>query len=67
MIEGPNLLKEALKEGIETEAVFVRPELTSEEAEILGGADLERKTFVLSGKLFDELKDTETSQGVMAV
>ena len=67
MIEGPNLLKEALKEGIETEAVFVRPELTSEEAEILGGADLERKTFVLSGKLFDELKDTETSQGIISV
>ena len=67
MIEGPNLLKEALKEGIETEAVFVRPELTSEEAEILGGADIERKTFVLSEKLFDELKDTETSQGIISV
>ena len=68
MIEGPNLLKEALKEGIETEAVFVRPELTSEETEILSGAaELEKKTFILSGRLFEELKDTETSQGIISV
>ncbi len=68
LIEGPNLLKEALKEGIETEAIFVRPELTSEEAEILGSSEeLERKTFTLSEKLFDELKDTETSQGIISV
>lgn len=68
LIEGPNLLKEALKEKIEVEGVFVRPELTDEEAEILSGnSELERKTFVLSRKLFDELKDTETSQGIITV
>ncbi len=68
LIEGPNLLKEALKEGTEVEGVFVRPEMTSEEAEILAGCPgLEQKTFVLSRRLFDELKDTETSQGIISV
>ena len=68
LIEGPNLLKEALKEEIEVEAVFVRPEMTDEEAGIIEeGPELDRKTFVLSNKLFDELKDTETSQGIVTV
>ena len=68
LIEGPNLLKEALKEEIEVEAVFVRPEMTDEEASIIEeGPGLDRKTFVLSGRLFDELKDTETSQGIITV
>ncbi len=68
LIEGPNLLKEAIKEKIEVEAVFVRPEMTGEEADIIEeGPELDRKTFVLSNKLFDELKDTETSQGIVTV
>lgn len=68
LIEGPNLLKEALKEEIEVEAVFVRPEMTDEEVSIIEeGPGLDRKTFVLSGRLFDELKDTETSQGIITV
>ena len=68
LIEGPNLLKEALKEEIEVEAVFVRPEMTDEEAGIIEeGPELDRKTFILSNRLFDELKDTETSQGIVTV
>lgn len=68
LIEGPNLLKEALKEETDVEAVFVRPEMTDEEAGIIEeGPELDRKTFVLSGRLFDELKDTETSQGIITV
>ncbi len=68
LIEGPNLLKEAIKEKIEVEAVFVRPEMTGEEADIIEeGPELYRKAFVLSNKLFDELKDTETSQGIVTV
>ena len=68
LIEGPNLLKEALKEEIDVEAVFVRPEMTDEEAGIIEeGPELDRKTFILSNRLFDELKDTETSQGIVTV
>ena len=68
LIEGPNLLKEALKEETDVEAVFVRPEMTDEEAGIIEeGPELDRKTFILSNRLFDELKDTETSQGIVTV
>ena len=68
LIEGPNLLKEAIKENAEVEEVFVRPELTDEETAIISGQpDLDRKTFMLSARLFDELKDTETSQGIISV
>ena len=67
LIEGPNLLKEALKEGVFVETVFVRHEMTAEEEEIIsGGYGLEGKAFSLPEKLFDELKETETSQGIIA-
>ena len=69
LIEGPNLLKEALKEGVVVETVFVRPD-TGEEALALiddPGNGLGDKAFCLSAVLFDELKDTETPQGVVSV
>ena len=68
LIEGPNLLKEALKEGVFVEAVFVRPDMTEEEKALLSPENgLAEKTFVLPRSLFDELKDTETPQGIAAV
>ena len=67
LIEGPNLLKEALKEGLWVETVFVRPVMTSEEEDIISEGDLEKKTYCLSEALFSELKDTETSQGIITV
>ena len=68
LIEGPNLLKEALKEGVEVETVFVRPEMTSEEEKLINeNRSIDAKAFCLSAALFGELKDTETSQGIISV
>ena len=67
LIEGPNLLKEALKEEVWVETVFVDPMMTAEEEEIISSGNLEDKDFCLSGNLFRELKDTETPQGIITV
>ena len=69
LIEGPNLITEALKEGAEIEAVFVRPDFDElgPEGALLRDERIEGKLYQLSSSLFDELKDTETPQGIMAV
>ena len=69
LIEGPNLINEALKEGADIKALFIRPDRENDgsDSEIFEAEDLKGRTYVLSGTLFDELKDTETPQGMIAV
>lgn len=61
LIEGENLIEEALKTGTKVETVLIRkgyekiPET------------LEDKAFVLDEKLFDKLAQTQTSQGILAI
>ena len=61
LIEGENLIEEALKTGTKVETVIIRrgyekiPET------------LENIAFVLDEKLFDKLAQTQTSQGILAI
>ena len=59
LIEGINLLEEAKKVNAPIEVIFI--------CEDSKNYELERNTFFLSKKLFNELSDTESSQGVIAV
>ena len=61
LIEGENLIEEALKTGCSIETLLVRRGYNKVPAE------LEDKAFVLDEKLFDRLAQTETSQGVLAI
>ncbi len=61
LIEGENLLEEAVKNGAEVETVLLR-----RGCEKLPNS-LADRAFVLDEKLFDKLAQTETSQGIMAV
>lgn len=61
LIEGENLLEEAVKNGADIETVLIRPDY---EKDLHG---LEDKTFVMASRLFDRLAQTETSQGVIAI
>ena len=61
IIEGENLVAEALKTGAEIEALICRRGYTKIPRELLS------KTFVLEEKLFDRLAQTETSQGILAI
>ncbi len=69
LIEGPNLIKEALKEGVEirTLMISVFSEDGGNDSEILEEECLKDRTLVLSGNLFEELSETETPQGMLAV
>ena len=61
LIEGENLLEEAVKNGAEIKTVLARPDY--------GGSffGMEERAFFLDGRLFEQLSQTETSQGIMAV
>lgn len=61
LIEGENLLEEAVKNGVKVETVLLRRGCDKLPKEL---AD---KTFILDERLFDRLAQTETSQGVMAI
>lgn len=60
IVEEPNLIEEALKNGAETEAVIVR-----------AGSEKDFTQFnidcILSPQLFDRLSSSETGRGIMAV
>lgn len=60
LVEGYNLVDEALKEGVELDAVILR----AGEAE---RPDFPENTYVLERGLFDAVAQTETSQGIMAI
>ncbi|MBR5740866.1 MAG: RNA methyltransferase, partial [Firmicutes bacterium] len=69
LIEGPNLIKEAIKEGVEIRTLLlaIGRETGGNDMEILEEDSLKDRTCVLSGNLFKELSETETPQGMMAV
>ena len=61
LIEGENLVEEALKTGSQIETALVRAGYDKVPKE------LSDRTFVLEEKLFNRLSQTETSQGMIAV
>ena len=69
LIEGPNLVKEALKEGADLISLMisVSQEEGGNDGEILEEESLKDRTCVLSGNLFKELSETETPQGMIAI
>lgn len=70
LIEGPNLLEEALKEGIEIKALMVRREVGPESPDGIGPALSEvpgDRIFMLPPSLFSKLSDTVTPQGILGI
>jgi len=70
LIEGPNLIEEALKEGIEIKALMVRHEAGPESLNGIGTAFSEvpgDRIYMLPPSLFSKLSDTVTPQGVMGI
>lgn len=71
MIEGPNLLREALENRAELTQVFLREEMSKQQSELsdlfeeIQSRDID--VFFLSQKLFEKLCDTKTPQGIMGV
>ena len=61
LIEGENLVEEAVKNGAEIQTVLVREGYSGK----LSG--LEEAAFELDERLFDKLAQTETSQGIIAI
>ena len=61
IIEGENLLEEAVKNGAEIRTVLARPDY--------GGSffGIDHKAFFLDDKLFNRISQTESSQGIMAI
>ena len=68
LIEGPNLIKEAIKEKMEIISLFIRPDVREDgpDGEIFEETGLRDGTFILAQSLFKELSDTETPQGMIA-
>ena len=62
LIEGENLLEEAFKNGAEVDSILIR----DDEKNLVRPWMEESRVFVVEKKLFKELAQTETSQGVMA-
>lgn len=71
LIEGWNLLEEAIKCDIEISKVFLCPDIVEREVKLhddfVAPAIVGNDIFILSTELFKRLSDTETSQGVIAV
>ena len=61
LIEGENLLEEAVKNGAGIQTVLVRTDYGG------GLFGMEDKVFCLTEKLFEQLSQTENSQGIMAI
>ena len=69
LIEGPNLIREALQNGGEIETIIRSSEFPEEdfETEKLDPALTDAEVAVMSPGLFRKLSDTETPQGILAV
>ena len=69
LIEGPNLIREALQNGGEIETIIRSSEFPEEdfETEKLDPALTDAEVAVMSSGLFRKLSDTETPQGILAV
>jgi TrmH family RNA methyltransferase len=69
-VEGIKIIEEALKENAEIVRVLVSEEFVSREDSVPLMQIIESrgcKCFIIPGKLFKEISDTETPQGIMAV
>lgn len=74
LIEGPNLVADALKSGVFPELILVSEDSLDSE-EIYGlcneyrqkAGSLKDNIYVLSGKLFGRLSETESPQGILGV
>ncbi len=64
IIEGENLIEEAVKSGIKPAVIIVREDYTGKADEFL---DYAEETVFMSRQLFEKAAQTETSQGIMAV
>ncbi|HHW31903.1 MAG TPA: RNA methyltransferase [Clostridiaceae bacterium] len=68
LIEGEKLLKEAVQEKAEIIKVFLSEEYIKEKSYDLFSSELlKHDTIILSDRLFKEISDTETPQGIIAV
>ena len=63
LIEGPNLMEEALRRGVALKAVIVREDESERFAGLTAGA---HSVLTARRDLFDKLSDTKTSQGIIA-
>lgn len=68
LIEGENLIREAVQNGAKIDSVIVRDDAAEKYLRADGAlaAGLQAAAFVLSGRQFAALAQTETSQGVLA-
>ena len=70
LIEGDNILNEALKNHARIDAILISRGCEKKLEKLLDPPDkilLETKTFVLGKELFDSMCQTETSQGILAI
>jgi TrmH family RNA methyltransferase len=65
IIEGRNLIEEAVKNGAVLKRIFVRED--HQNSDILSDFNDKVPVYVLSKALFDRIADTETPQGISAV
>ena len=63
LLEGVKPLEDALNQGIDVECIFVREETEKD----IAATGFEVQAIELEKTLFDELSNTETSQGIIAV
>lgn len=69
VLEGPHLLKEAFKAGVETDTVLFTPEFLQKEAnrELLSKIGRKIKTIEVPTRMFQAVAQTESPQGVGAI
>lgn len=66
IIEGINLIEEAVKNGAALKSIFIREDFS--EQDILDAvASYDAEKYVLTNRLFDSFADTESPQGIAAV
>lgn len=66
-LEGPKLIEEALQEGLELEALFIRESYPAEEWETLSKPINPDKLWILEEGLFKQVSDTKSPQGIIGV
>ena len=69
LIEGNNLLKEAIDNGVSILGIFLKDDYETKNSEFLSTEQTLESipTYRLDGRLFDDLSDTTTSQGIIGI
>ena len=67
MIEGNNLIEEALGCSMDIEAIFVREDYEGIDSKIKEYESFISEVYALGKSLFDSIAQTETSQGIIAI